>query len=282
MAKSPAPAFPAAGTLRQGSPPPPPTPRPTLPPAQLPPPRLGSRSGPRTTEQGPGTAKARAPSHGRLPLSDPKGPGARRGEAPESQRDRVSPRALPGAAVWGFACQPGMEASAPVPQGWEGGVPARVRRGAGTPGLAWWDTRPQASPCKVLGASARPRSHHDRIPPKRGCCPVHARGWQKGPRVFPDLSKQENTRVLKGSETFTSQSYLRGGGESSKELKSQRQLNSCWPSGSRDFDAALATHRNSLSCLFLGLLDGLRERAVLYQQQLGFCSGTATIRDAKY
>lgn len=46
-------------------------------------------------------------------------------------------------------------------------------------------------------------------------------------------------------------------------------------------DAVLAAHKNPLSCLFRGLLDDLRERAVLYQQQLGFCSGTATIGDTK-
>lgn len=161
-------------------------------------------------------------------------------------------------------------------KGWEGGAP-RARRD----GLAWGRLPSSSLALRGSATPARPRPHHDKIAPQEGLLPCscsRCAGGRRRPRVSPDLSKQENTRVLKGSETFTSQSYLQGGRDTSKGLKDK----SCWPSGSRHFNAVLAAHRNSLSCLFRGLLDDLRERAVLYQQQLGFCSGTATIRDTKY
>lgn len=136
------PAFQAARTLRQGSLSPPPTPRPHPSSCAAASSQLRVRVGPTRRGAQASAVRARAPSHGRLPLSDPEGPGAGRGEAPETQRDRVSPRALSWAAVWGFACQPGMEAPAPVPQG-PGRWGSRSRpRDAGTAGLAWWDTPP--------------------------------------------------------------------------------------------------------------------------------------------
>lgn len=107
------PAFPAAGTLRPGAPPRPPSPHPSSRPTASP---------PRVWAQPPAAQHRRVQPlrqvlrHGRLPLSDPEGPGTRRGEAPETHGDRVSPRALSRGRLWGFACQPGMERAGARPR----------------------------------------------------------------------------------------------------------------------------------------------------------------------
>lgn len=135
-----------------------------------PPPRPGSGSA-RRRGAPEGAAKARAQSHGRLPLSDPEGPGAGPGEAPETQRDRVSPGGLPGAAVRGCAC-------------W---------RGRRDPGGGLMGGAPARTPAPEAGLRSRSSSR-----------------WRVGEEdlEFPGSGKQGNTRVLKNSERFRSLSCL--------------------------------------------------------------------------
>lgn len=53
--------------------------------------------------------------------------------------------------------------------------------------------------------------------------------------------------------------------------------------GGREFRLRACRLRElPLSCLLRGPHDDLRNRAVLWQQQLGFCSRTGTVGDAKY